>query len=96
MLVIKNTAWSRSRNGIPLVFIFSYSKWIDLRTVWKVSEYEVFLVRIFPYFDQKKLHIYTFFTQWRAVFESSTQMQESKAYLELCQTSMKEFLCESS
>ena len=33
------------------------------RTAWKVSKYEVFLVRIFPYSDHKKLHIWTLFTQ---------------------------------
>ena len=40
-------------------------------TAWKVSKYEVFLVRVFLYSvriqentDQKKLRIWTLFTQW--------------------------------
>ena len=33
-------------------------------TAWKVSRYEVFLVRMRENTDQKKLRIWTLFTQW--------------------------------
>ena len=46
-------------------------------TAWKVYKYGVFLVRIFLYSvqiqettDQKKLRVWTFFTQWNAVRRS--------------------------
>ena len=53
-------------------------------TAWKVSQYGYFLIRIFLYLDQKKLRIWTLFTQWWTETESLYFMNILSVSSSLC------------
>ena len=69
-----------SRTNREYIHIFFHK----ICTAWKVSQYGDFLIRIFPYLDQKKLRIWTIFTQWWTETESLYFMNILSVSSSLC------------